>query len=50
MGHVCGITNVSSREDRLYVASNCKDQTLKVWDLRKMCTRPEEMPTRRGDF
>ena len=35
VGHAEGITNVASRGDGIYVASNAKDQLLKVWDIRK---------------
>lgn len=30
------MTNVASKGDGLYLASNGKDQLLKVWDIRKM--------------
>jgi WD repeat-containing protein 23 len=30
------VTNVASKGDGLYLASNGKDQLLKVWDIRKM--------------
>ena len=36
IGHQEGITNVASKGDGLYLASNGKDQLLKVWDIRKM--------------
>ena len=36
IGHAEGITNVCSKGDGIYVASNGKDQLLKVWDIRKM--------------
>ena len=36
VGHAEGITNVCSKGDGIYVASNGKDQLLKVWDIRKM--------------
>ncbi|KAL4503134.1 hypothetical protein ABPG72_014363 [Tetrahymena utriculariae] len=35
LGHVAGITHVDSRQDNYYVASNAKDQCVKLWDLRK---------------
>jgi WD repeat-containing protein 23 len=35
IGHTEGITNVASKGDGLYLASNGKDQLLKVWDVRK---------------
>jgi WD repeat-containing protein 23 len=36
VGHAEGITNVCSKGDGIYVASNGKDQLLKVWDIRRM--------------
>ena len=36
IGHREGITHIDSRGDERYLASNGKDQTLKLWDLRKM--------------
>lgn len=36
IGHRQGITHIDSRGDERYVASNGKDQTMKLWDLRKM--------------
>ncbi|KAJ5111096.1 hypothetical protein N7532_001631 [Penicillium argentinense] len=38
MGHTEGITYVDSKGDGRYVLSNGKDQTMKLWDLRKMMT------------
>lgn len=35
VGHCDGLTHVSSRKDGRYVISNSKDQTIKLWDLRK---------------
>lgn len=34
-GHTEGITYLSSKGDGVYFLSNSKDQTLKLWDLRK---------------
>ncbi|CAZ65482.1 DDB1- and CUL4-associated factor 11 homolog [Caenorhabditis elegans] len=34
-GHRDGVTHVDSRQDERYLLSNSKDQTIKVWDLRK---------------
>lgn len=34
VGHAEGITNVASKGDGIYLASNGKDQLLKVWDIR----------------
>ena len=42
MGHTEGLTYVDSKGDGRYVLSNGKDQTMKLWDLRKM------MPTERA--
>ena len=38
MGHTEGLTYVDSKGDGRYVLSNGKDQTMKLWDLRKMMT------------
>lgn len=39
VGHTEGITSVTSKDDSLYLASNSKDQFLKVWDIRKLTSR-----------
>lgn len=36
VGHTEGLTYVDSKGDGRYVLSNSKDQTMKLWDLRKM--------------
>ncbi|XP_054804357.1 LEC14B protein isoform X1 [Prosopis cineraria] len=36
MGHLEGITYIDSRGDGRYFISNGKDQTIKLWDIRKM--------------
>lgn len=36
VGHTEGVTYVDSKGDGRYVLSNGKDQTMKLWDLRKM--------------
>ena len=41
IGHSEGITYVDSRGDERYLVSASKDQTLKLWDLRKMNTIEE---------
>jgi len=37
VGHAEGITHIASKEDGRYLISNSKDQTIKLWDVRKMC-------------
>jgi WD repeat-containing protein 23 len=39
MGHTEGLTYVDSKGDGRYVLSNAKDQTAKLWDLRKMMSK-----------
>ncbi|KAF5462574.1 hypothetical protein F2P56_018565 [Juglans regia] len=36
MGHLEGITFIDSRGDGRYLISNGKDQTIKLWDIRRM--------------
>ena len=36
IGHREGITHISSKGDGYTLISNCKDQTIKLWDIRKM--------------
>jgi len=36
LGHLEGITHVSSKGDGRYLITNSKDQSIKLWDLRKM--------------
>lgn len=36
MGHLEGITFLDSRGDGRYFISNGKDQTTKLWDIRKL--------------
>eukprot|EP00262_Sarcandra_glabra_P004753 TRINITY_DN16005_c0_g1_i1.p1 TRINITY_DN16005_c0_g1~~TRINITY_DN16005_c0_g1_i1.p1 ORF type:complete len:482 (+),score=53.82 TRINITY_DN16005_c0_g1_i1:428-1873(+) len=40
IGHIEGITFLDSRGDGRYLISNGKDQTIKLWDIRKMSNRP----------
>jgi WD repeat-containing protein 23 len=42
MGHLEGITFVDSRGDGRYFISNGKDQTTKLWDIRKMSSNAKE--------
>jgi DDB1- and CUL4-associated factor 11 len=39
IGHTEGLTYVDSKGDGRYVLSNSKDQTAKLWDLRKMMSK-----------
>ncbi|KAL4069807.1 WD40-repeat-containing domain protein [Scleroderma yunnanense] len=41
VGHTEGITNVSAKGDGRYIISNGKDQALRLWDLRKMCSNDD---------
>ena len=36
LGHTAGLTYIDSKGDGRYVISNSKDQTCKLWDLRRM--------------
>jgi len=38
-GHVDGLTHVSGKGDGRYLITNSKDQTIKLWDLRKFSGR-----------
>ena len=41
LGHNEGITSIDSKRDGRYVLSNSKDQSMKLWDLRKMSTKDD---------
>jgi WD repeat-containing protein 23 len=41
VGHTEGITYVSPKGDERYVISNGKDQTMRLWDPRKMRSHGE---------
>ncbi|XP_050267045.1 LEC14B protein isoform X1 [Quercus robur] len=47
MGHLEGITFIDSRGDGRYFISNGKDQSIKLWDIRKMSS---EATCNREDF
>ncbi|KAL4555521.1 hypothetical protein LXL04_038143 [Taraxacum kok-saghyz] len=52
MGHLKGITFLDTRGDGRYLISNGKDQTIKLWDIRKMssnATRWMDYPLRARD-
>jgi WD40 repeat protein len=36
IGHLGGITFLDSKEDGRYFLSNSKDQSIKLWDVRKL--------------
>lgn len=36
VGHTDGLTHLDAKGDGRYLISNCKDQTIKLWDLRNM--------------
>ncbi|XP_068662481.1 LEC14B homolog [Aristolochia californica] len=44
MGHLEGITFIDSRGDGCYFISNSKDQTIKLWDIRKMSSNATSNP------
>jgi DDB1- and CUL4-associated factor 11 len=45
VGHTEGITYISGKGDGIYLLSNAKDQTLKLWDIRKLSEyRPNFTP------
>lgn len=49
-GHVSGITYVNSKEDNRYFISNCKDQSIKLWDIRKSCTEKKNISMHHYDY
>ena len=36
IGHTEGITHLDPKNDGRYLLSNCKDQTARLWDIRKV--------------
>jgi WD repeat-containing protein 23 len=50
MGHTEGLTYVDSKGDGRYVLSNGKDQSMKLWDLRKMMSTTESANVNPSDF
>lgn len=51
IGHLEGITFIDSRGDGRYFISNGKDQTTKLWDIRKMSSKtPYTRSPRDSDF
>lgn len=47
-GHRDGITFVDSRNDDRYILTNSKDQTIKIWDLRKFASNEAIELTRKA--
>lgn len=42
-GHMDGITYIDPRGDGRHLISNCKDQTIKLWDVRKFSSESAEL-------
>jgi WD repeat-containing protein 23 len=49
-GHVSGLTSVESKEDNRYFISNCKDQSIKLWDIRSFTTEKKNYPFLKYDY
>ncbi|KAF8725846.1 hypothetical protein HU200_020407 [Digitaria exilis] len=49
-GHLDGITFIDSRDDGRYFISNCKDQRIKLWDIRKMSSVVRAYPVKIVDW
>lgn len=47
IGHTEGLTHLDSKDDGRYLLSNCKDQTARLWDIRKVA--PLNMSCRARD-
>lgn len=45
-GHLDGITFIDSRGDGRYLLSNCKDQSIKLWDMRHLSSKKAQDETR----
>lgn len=44
IGHTEGITHLHPKNDGRYLLSNCKDQTARLWDIRKVPLSPAHAP------
>jgi len=49
-GHVSGLTAVESKDDNRCFISNCKDQSIKLWDVRKTTTEKKDYPFLKYDY
>ncbi|TKW24585.1 hypothetical protein SEVIR_3G059500v4 [Setaria viridis] len=49
-GHLDGVTFIDSRGDGRYFISNCKDQRIKLWDIRKMSSAVRARPVKMVDW
>lgn len=47
-GHVDGITFIDARDDERHIITNSKDQSIKLWDLRKFATNQSIEQTKRA--
>ena len=47
-GHVDGITYIDARDDARHIISNSKDQSIKLWDLRKFASNKSIEATRKA--
>jgi len=47
IGHLGGITYIDSKGDGIYLVSNAKDQTAKLWDIRTMSDPSSAPPSQR---
>lgn len=46
LGHIDGITYIDSKNDGRYLISNSKDQSIKLWDMRKFSPKEAESNVR----
>lgn len=49
-GHVSGLTHIESKGDNRYFISNCKDQSIKLWDVRNYSTEKKNYPFLKYDY
>ncbi len=50
VGHTEGVTHLDARGDGRYVLSNAKDQTAKLWDVRRMTSWQDTIKMHRRDL